>query len=80
MATTKLQEFYILRFALAIVAAYCETRFYRAVVEGISPKIGRYVLLFLACGTGMWIASTGKFWIFRSNINERCSNDDLTIN
>lgn len=45
---------------LALFCAFAEAKFYRAIVERISPRIGRYTLLALFSSVGMYQASIGN--------------------
>ena len=54
------QEFFALRMCLGFISSYCEAKFYRAVVETINERVGRYMLLAMAFSAGMWSASVGK--------------------
>ena len=42
------------------MSTYCEAKFYRAVVETLNDRVGRYMLFMLVFSAGMWNASTGK--------------------
>ncbi|KAF9421314.1 mannosyltransferase [Podila epigama] len=57
MSANRLQVFFILRIILGAVAAHCEATLYRAVVEEVDPRIGRYLFLALISSAGTWIAS-----------------------
>lgn len=52
-------EFFTLRMCLAFISSFCEARFYRAVVEALNERVGRYLLFFLLTGAGMYNASIG---------------------
>ncbi|RUS34300.1 Alg9-like mannosyltransferase family-domain-containing protein [Jimgerdemannia flammicorona] len=54
----QMQVFYLIRMTLGILSAYCEARFYRAVVDEVNPHVGRYVLVALLFSAGMFNAST----------------------
>ncbi|EJF67085.1 asparagine-linked glycosylation 9 protein isoform a [Dichomitus squalens LYAD-421 SS1] len=54
----KRPAFFAVRIFLAIVSSLCEVTFYRAVVEHINYRVGRYVFFMLLANAGMWIAST----------------------
>lgn len=51
--------FFAVRIFLAIISSLCEITFYRAVVEHINYRVGRYLFFMLLCSAGMWNASTG---------------------
>ena len=53
--------FFAVRIFLAIVSSLCEVTFYRAVVDHINYRVGRYVFFILLFNSGMWIASTGMY-------------------
>ncbi|KAF9100959.1 mannosyltransferase [Mortierella sp. AM989] len=57
MSANRLQVFFILRIILGAVSAHCEATLYRAVVEEVDPRVGRYLLLALFTSAGTWIAS-----------------------
>ncbi|KAF9346887.1 mannosyltransferase [Mortierella sp. AD094] len=57
MSANRLQVFFILRIILGAISAHCEATLYRAVVEEVDPRIGRYLLLALFTSAGTWIAS-----------------------
>ncbi|KAG0290355.1 mannosyltransferase, partial [Dissophora globulifera] len=57
MSANSLQVFFILRIILGAVSAHCEATLYRAVVDEVDPRIGRYLLLALISSAGTWIAS-----------------------
>ncbi|KAF9302215.1 mannosyltransferase [Mortierella antarctica] len=57
MSANRLQVFFILRIILGAVSAHCEATLYRAVVDEVDPRIGRYLLLALVSSAGTWIAS-----------------------
>lgn len=42
-----------------MISAVCETYLYRAVVDKINYRAGRYLLFMLLFNAGMWTASTG---------------------
>ncbi|KAI9595474.1 Alg9-like mannosyltransferase family-domain-containing protein [Syncephalis fuscata] len=49
----KIQVFYAMRFAMAIMCAACEATFYTAVVEHFNRRVARYLLLALLFNAGM---------------------------
>ncbi|KAK3822201.1 MAG: glycosyltransferase family 22 protein [Linnemannia elongata] len=57
LSANRLQVFFIIRIILGAVSAHCEATLYRAVVDEVDPKIGRYLLLTLITSAGTWIAS-----------------------
>ncbi|KAF9928375.1 mannosyltransferase [Linnemannia zychae] len=57
MSANRLQVFFVVRIILGAVSAHCEATLYRAVVEEVDPRIGRYLLLTLISSAGTWIAS-----------------------
>ncbi|KAF9191520.1 mannosyltransferase [Haplosporangium sp. Z 767] len=57
LSANRLQIFFIIRIVLGTVSAHCEATLYRAVVDEVDPRIGRYLLLALICSAGTWIAS-----------------------
>ncbi|KAF9084521.1 mannosyltransferase [Mortierella sp. AD031] len=57
MSANRLQVFFIIRIILGAVSAHCEATLYRAVVDEVDPRIGRYLLLTLITSAGTWIAS-----------------------
>lgn len=54
----KVSAFYVVRFALAVVCASCETRMYSAICRTLSPRIGLLFLMIVAFSPGMFHAST----------------------
>lgn len=52
----KRAAFFVLRIALGMMCAACEAKFYRAVVENINERVGRYLLFMLIGSCGMWNA------------------------
>ncbi|KAL6304798.1 asparagine-linked glycosylation 9 protein isoform a [Sparassis latifolia] len=54
----KRPAFFAVRLTLAAISSVCETAFYRAVVERINYRVGRYVFFMLLFSAGMWTAST----------------------
>ncbi|KAI0639843.1 glycosyltransferase family 22 protein [Trametes polyzona] len=54
----KRPAFFAVRVFLAVVSSLCEVTFYRAVVERINYRVGRYVFFLLLFNAGMWSAST----------------------
>ncbi|KAF9896573.1 mannosyltransferase, partial [Lobosporangium transversale] len=57
LSANRLQVFFILRIILGALSAHCEATLYRAVVEEVDPRIGRYLFLALISSAGTWIAS-----------------------
>jgi alpha-1,2-mannosyltransferase len=59
-ASRKTVEFYLIRFALAIICAVCETRLFSAIYlnGGIGRRIGLLFLMIVAFSPGMFHAST----------------------
>ncbi|KAF9901502.1 mannosyltransferase [Linnemannia zychae] len=57
MSANRLQVFFIIRIILGAVSAHCEATLYRAVVDEVDPRMGRYLLLTLITSAGTWIAS-----------------------
>jgi alpha-1,2-mannosyltransferase len=53
--------FFAIRIALGVVSVFCEARLYRAVVEKVNERVGRYLLFLLLTGAGMWNAATGMY-------------------
>ncbi|KAI0718861.1 glycosyltransferase family 22 protein [Cerioporus squamosus] len=54
----KRPAFFAVRMFLAVISTLCEVTFYRAVVERINYRVGRYLFFMLFCNAGMWIASS----------------------
>ncbi|KAL1951264.1 hypothetical protein VTO73DRAFT_413 [Trametes versicolor] len=54
----KRPAFFAVRITLAVLSSLCEVSFYRAVVDRINYRVGRYVFFLLAFNAGMWTAST----------------------
>ncbi|CDO73179.1 Glycosyltransferase Family 22 protein [Trametes cinnabarina] len=54
----KRPAFFAVRIFLGIVSSLCEVTFYRAVVDRINYRVGRYVFFLLLFNAGMWTAST----------------------
>ena len=48
-----------MRIFLAIISSLCEVTFYRAIVERINYRVGRYVFFMLLFNAGMWTAASG---------------------
>ncbi|KAK9719431.1 mannosyltransferase [Basidiobolus ranarum] len=57
IAKKKMQIFYFMRMCFALISSYCEASFYRAVVDHVNPRIGRYTLVILLGSAGMYSAS-----------------------
>ncbi|KAF8585144.1 glycosyltransferase family 22 protein [Ramaria rubella] len=55
---SKRPAFFAVRIFLAIISSYCEAKFYRAIVETMNDRVGRYTFFMLVFSTGMWNAST----------------------
>ncbi|THH33402.1 hypothetical protein EUX98_g781 [Antrodiella citrinella] len=58
LGTEKRPAFFAVRIFLAFISAYCETALYRAAVDKINYRAGRYLFFMLLVSSGMWIAST----------------------
>jgi alpha-1,2-mannosyltransferase len=56
--SSKVGEFYFVRYVLAFVCALCQTLMYRAVSLTISPRTGTWSVLALATSPGNFHAST----------------------
>ncbi|KAI0715109.1 glycosyltransferase family 22 protein [Earliella scabrosa] len=54
----KRPAFFAVRIFLAIVSSLCEVTFYRAIVERINYRVGRYVFFMLLFNAGMWTAAS----------------------
>ncbi|KAI8981227.1 glycosyltransferase family 22 protein [Trametes punicea] len=54
----KRPAFFAVRIFLGLISSVCEVTFYRAVVERINYRVGRYVFFLLLFNAGMWTAST----------------------
>ncbi|KAH9858242.1 glycosyltransferase family 22 protein [Lenzites betulinus] len=54
----KRPAFFAVRIFLAVVCSLCEVTFYRAVVDRINYRVGRYVFFLIVFNAGMWSAST----------------------
>ncbi|CAG8663230.1 11145_t:CDS:2, partial [Ambispora leptoticha] len=53
----KIKVFYGIRIIFAIFCAYCEAKFYRAVLDQLGNRVGRYIFVMLLSAAGMWNAS-----------------------
>ncbi|KAK4689384.1 hypothetical protein P7C73_g729, partial [Tremellales sp. Uapishka_1] len=53
----KRQAFFTLRIALGAICSFCEAKFYRAVVDSVNERVGRYLLCAMMLSAGMWSAS-----------------------
>ena len=53
--------FFAVRMFLAVISTLCEVTLYRAVVERINYRVGRYLFFMLFCNAGMWIASSDVY-------------------
>ncbi|PIL31538.1 hypothetical protein GSI_06240 [Ganoderma sinense ZZ0214-1] len=82
----KRPAFFAVRIFLAIVSSLCEVTFYRAVVEHINYRAGRYVFFTLLFNAGMWIASTSflpsSFAMYANTLGfayaiRRSTNEDM---
>ncbi|KAH8099315.1 asparagine-linked glycosylation 9 protein isoform a [Cristinia sonorae] len=58
LGTEKRPAFFAVRIFLAFLSALCETVLYRAVIDKINYRAGRYLFFMLLCSSGMWIAAT----------------------
>lgn len=56
--STKVAEFYFLRYLLAFVCALCQTLMWRAVCLALSPRVGLFFILALVFSPGNFHAST----------------------
>lgn len=65
------QSFFCLRISLAFVCSYVEARFYRAIVENVNDRVGRYFLFAMLLSAGMWNASTGEYLCPREEQRDR---------
>lgn len=54
----KRHAFFGLRMIFAFTTSFCEARLYRAVVDHVNDRVGRYMLFMLLFSAGMWNAST----------------------
>ncbi|KAI0673573.1 glycosyltransferase family 22 protein [Trametes maxima] len=54
----KRPAFFAVRIFLGLVSSLCEVTFYRAVVDRVNYRVGRYVFFLLLFNAGMWTAST----------------------
>ncbi|KAJ1302752.1 hypothetical protein OPQ81_003061 [Rhizoctonia solani] len=54
----KRHTFFGLRMIFAFVTSFCEARLFRAVVDHVNDRVGRYMLFMLMFNAGMWNAST----------------------
>lgn len=54
----KRATFFMLRIVFAFISSICEAKLYRAVMEHINYRVGRYFLFILMFSAGMWNAST----------------------
>lgn len=54
------QAFFCVRILSAFICSFVEARFYRAVVEHVNDRVGRYFLFGMLLSAGMWNASTGE--------------------
>ncbi|KAL7421010.1 mannosyltransferase [Cryptotrichosporon argae] len=53
----KRQQFFALRIALGAISSFAEALFFRAVVDAINERVGRYMLVMMVTSAGMWSAS-----------------------
>ncbi|KAI0727865.1 glycosyltransferase family 22 protein [Fomitopsis betulina] len=53
----KRPAFFAVRIVLAVISSACESALYRAVVDKINYRAGRYLLFLLLFNAGMWTAS-----------------------
>jgi alpha-1,2-mannosyltransferase len=60
--TTVMQRisFFAVRIFLGVISTLCEAALYRAVVEKINERVGRYLFFMLLFSAGMWNSATGK--------------------
>ncbi|KAG0259565.1 mannosyltransferase [Mortierella polycephala] len=81
LSANRLQIFFIIRIVLGMVSAHCEATLYRAVVDEVDPRIGRYLLLALLCSAGTWIASNGALlgWPFSAAVGLPFAIEELLI-
>jgi alpha-1,2-mannosyltransferase len=45
---------------LGFISTVCEAKFYRAVVDAVNERVGRYLLFGMILSAGMWNASVGE--------------------
>ncbi|KAH0838056.1 glycosyltransferase family 22 protein [Lanmaoa asiatica] len=53
----KRPAFFAVRIFLAVLSTVCEVKFFRAVVESINDRVGRYLFFILLLNAGMWNAA-----------------------
>jgi alpha-1,2-mannosyltransferase len=53
----KRQQFFALRMCLGAISSACEAAFFRAVVEAVNERVGRYLFFAMALSAGMFSAS-----------------------
>ncbi|CAL1694092.1 unnamed protein product [Somion occarium] len=58
IGSDKRPAFFAVRILLAFISSFCEATFYRAVVDKINYRVGRYLFFMLLFSSGMWSAST----------------------
>ena len=54
------QQFFALRLFLGLISTLCEAKVYRAVVDTVNERVGRYMLFGMIFSAGMWSASVGE--------------------
>ncbi|KAG9304165.1 hypothetical protein G9A89_019727 [Geosiphon pyriformis] len=54
----KIKIFYGIRIFFSLLSAFCEAKFYRAVLDQLGNRVGRYMFIMLLTGAGMWNAAT----------------------
>jgi hypothetical protein len=55
--------FFLTRAVLGLLSALIETHLYRAVVDAGMPYTARYIYTFFFFSTGLFVSSTGVFFI-----------------
>ncbi|CCL98089.1 uncharacterized protein FIBRA_00083 [Fibroporia radiculosa] len=63
----KRPAFFAVRILLGAISSVCESYFFRAVVEKVNYRTGRYLFFILLFNAGMWTASTSKYFAIEKN-------------
>ncbi len=60
----KRASFFALRIVFAIISSVCEAKLYRAVMEHVYYRVGRYLFFILLFSAGMWNSATGAVVLY----------------
>lgn len=71
LTVSQRQAFFAVRLWLGLVSSLCEAFFFRAVVETVNERVGRYLFFCMLFSVGMWNAATGQTYPLAEGRNRR---------